>query len=69
VPHWASKTTAAAADSASVNFGSENGAMAQLKEAAPMLIEMKCAPHRLELAVKDTEKDVPYLTDVNDVRV
>ncbi|XP_065677699.1 zinc finger protein 862-like [Hydra vulgaris] len=49
------KLVSATADGANVNFGIENGA---LEKSRKWLLKIYCINHRIELAIKDTFKDV-----------
>ena len=49
------------ADGASVMMGCHNGVAALLKGLAPQVIEVHCVAHKLELALCDAVKAIPFL--------
>nr|XP_047135793.1 uncharacterized protein LOC124812788 [Hydra vulgaris] len=52
------KLVSATADNPNVNFGIKNGALTQLEKSCKWLLKILCINNRIELAIKDTFKDV-----------
>jgi hypothetical protein len=52
------KLVSATADGASVNFGISNGVLTQLQKSRKWLLKIHCINHRIELAIKDSFKDI-----------
>ena len=48
-------------DGASVNFGNKAGVFKKLKDEVPQAIGIHCIAHKLELAVLDANKALPYM--------
>jgi hypothetical protein len=48
------------ADGAAVNFGVRNGVATKLLQQVEWLIAVHCVGHRVELALRDQAKDIPY---------
>ncbi|XP_006814446.1 zinc finger protein 862-like [Saccoglossus kowalevskii] len=63
---WKNDLVAASFDGANVMMGSKSGVATRLKEDVPHLVVVHCFAHRLELAVKDVLKQMPYLTVVHE---
>ena len=54
------KLVTCTADGASVNFGAKKGLLTRLNEDRGWLVNIHCANHRVELAVKDAFKSSPF---------
>jgi hypothetical protein len=61
---WLSNVVCANFDGASVMIGEINGVAGRLKRHVPHIVVLHCVAHKLELAVFDTVKRVPYLAEV-----
>ena len=59
-----SKVVGIATDGAAVMQGSKNGVVTRLRARRNYIIGVHCFPHHLELAFKDTVKEVPMLQKV-----
>ncbi|XP_076099754.1 zinc finger protein 862-like [Mytilus galloprovincialis] len=49
-------------DGASVNFGNKSGVFKRLKDEVPQAIGIHCIAHKLELAILDANKTIPYMS-------
>ncbi|XP_064597900.1 zinc finger protein 862-like [Liolophura sinensis] len=67
--HYKNMLICATADGASVNTGTYNGVLTQLKEERPWLVTMHCVSHRVELAIKDSICKQPQFEAVKDFMV
>lgn len=63
---WLSKVVCANFDGASVMMGEINGVAGRLKRRVPHIVILHCVAHKLELAVLDAVKRVPYLQKFDD---
>lgn len=49
-------------DGTSVNFGNKCGVFKRLKDEVPQAIGIHCIAHKLELAILDANKTIPYMS-------
>ena len=64
-PHWRAKLIRCCIDGASVNMGKIKGVVTRFKNVIPHILAIHCCAHRLELAIKDTMKEIPYYETVD----
>ena len=64
---WTNNVVACCFDGAAVMLGALNGVATRLTNQAKHIITVHCCAHRLELAIKDLWKDLPYLDEMDTV--
>ena len=64
---WLKKVVCANFDGASVMMGKINGVAGKLDRRIPYIVILHCVAHKLELAVLDAVKQVPYLKEFDDI--
>ena len=52
------------ADGAAVNMGIHTGAAKRLQNVAPHLVAVHCCAHRVELAIKSVNANIPFFKSV-----
>ena len=67
LPNWDDMLVGMCADGASVNLGQSGGVVAKLRERKPHLIDIHCMAHRLELALKEVQKQNNMVAKVDTV--
>ncbi|XP_065655360.1 zinc finger protein 862-like [Hydra vulgaris] len=60
---YKNKLVSATSDGASVNLGMYNGVLTQMKNNRTWLVKMHCVNHRLELAIKDSARNIVQYRD------
>lgn len=67
IHRWKDKLMGMGADGASVNFGKKDGVSALLRQHSPHLVDFRCLPHRLELALIEVQNSCHQVDVVYDV--
>lgn len=63
---WKERLVGLSADGAAVNMGIRSGAAKRLQDLVPHLVAVHCCAHRVELAIKSVNDNVPFFKSVEE---
>ena len=63
---WKEKLVGLSADGAAVNMGIRTGAAKRLQDVVPHLVAVHCCAHRVELAIKSVNYNIPFFKSVEE---